>query len=81
MIPSLSGHGFSGPIRETGWEYVRTARAWAELMRRLGYDRYAAHGGDHGSFELARLAPEQVAGVHVNMLLALPSAIRPSSPS
>ncbi|MEV0678640.1 epoxide hydrolase family protein [Actinosynnema sp. NPDC050436] len=74
VVPSLPGHGFSGPAG-AGWDYPRVARAWAELMDRLGYGRYLAHGGDHGAFislELARLAPERVLGAHVNMLLALP---------
>ncbi|MEV4089545.1 epoxide hydrolase, partial [Nonomuraea fuscirosea] len=45
VAPSLPGFGFSGPTRETGWNLRRVARAWAELMRRLGYDRYGAQGG------------------------------------
>jgi pimeloyl-ACP methyl ester carboxylesterase len=69
VIPSLPGYGFSGPTAETGWSSDRTARAWAELMRRLGYDRYGAQGGDLGAFvspELGRIAPDRVVGVHVN---------------
>lgn len=50
VIPSLPGFGFSGPTTEKGWNRYRTARAWAELMHRLGYDRYGAHGNDTGSF-------------------------------
>ncbi|WP_158883606.1 epoxide hydrolase family protein [Amycolatopsis anabasis] len=76
VIPSLPGHGFSGPITEPGWDYRRVARAWAELMRRLGYRGYVAQGGDHGAYvslELGRVAPEQVRGVHVNMLHAIPA--------
>jgi microsomal epoxide hydrolase len=76
VIPSLPGYGFSGPTRQTGWDYRRTAKAWLELMTRLGYDTFAAQGGDHGSFismDMARLAPQRVLGVHVNMLLTLPS--------
>jgi len=76
VVPSLVGYGFSGPTTESGWNYRRIAQAWAELMHRLGYGAYAAHGGDHGSFvsfELARIAPDRVLGVHVNMLLTLPS--------
>src|SRR5882757_11432885 len=46
VIPSIPGFGFSGPTRERGWDVSRVARAWAELMRRLGYDRYGAQGGD-----------------------------------
>ncbi|GGN89920.1 microsomal epoxide hydrolase [Streptomyces albiflavescens] len=69
VIPSIPGFGFSGPTRERGWNVSRTARAWAELMRRLGYERYGAHGGDLGALispELGRIAPESVIGVHVN---------------
>jgi pimeloyl-ACP methyl ester carboxylesterase len=69
VIPSLPGYGFSGPTPEAGWSSDRTARAWAELMRRLGYERYGAQGGDLGAFvspELGRIAPDHVVGVHVN---------------
>ncbi|MGN9808191.1 epoxide hydrolase family protein [Micromonospora sp. BQ11] len=69
VIPSLPGFGFSGPTADAGWDTDRIARAWAELMRRLGYDRYGAHGGDIGaavSPQLGRVAPDRVAGVHVN---------------
>ncbi|MEV5893985.1 epoxide hydrolase family protein [Nonomuraea fuscirosea] len=76
VAPSLPGFGFSGPTRETGWNLRRVARAWAELMRRLGYDRYGAQGGDTGALvspELGRVAPGNVAGVHVNGALGFPS--------
>ncbi|RKR86883.1 microsomal epoxide hydrolase [Micromonospora pisi] len=76
VIPSLPGHGFSGPVGATGWDYTRIARAWAELMERLGYDTYLAQGGDHGAYislELGRLFPQRVLGVHLNMLLTVPS--------
>jgi pimeloyl-ACP methyl ester carboxylesterase len=76
VAPSLPGFGFSGPTRETGWSPRRAAHAWAELMRRLGYDRYGAHGGDTGSVispELGRLAPGNVIGVHVNGALGFPT--------
>jgi pimeloyl-ACP methyl ester carboxylesterase len=69
VIPSLPGFGFSGATHETGWSSDRTARAWAELMSRLGYERYGAQGGDLGAFvspELGRIAPDRVVGVHVN---------------
>jgi epoxide hydrolase len=69
VIPSVPGFGFSGPTRDKGWNPNRVARAWAELMRRLGYERYAAQGGDMGALitpELGRVAPESVIGVHVN---------------
>ena len=76
VVPSLPGFGFSGPTTETGWNVERVARAWAELMRRLGYDRYGAQGGDWGSavaLEVGRIDPEHVVGVHVNLLQTLPS--------
>ncbi|MQY06633.1 epoxide hydrolase family protein [Actinomadura macrotermitis] len=76
VVPSLPGFAFSGPTREPGWGIERIARAWAELMRRLGYDRYGAQGGDFGSKispELGRVAPERVVGVHVNALITTPS--------
>jgi pimeloyl-ACP methyl ester carboxylesterase len=69
VIPSLPGFGFSGPTHTTGWNTTRVASAWAELMRRLGYERYGAQGGDLGAFvapELGRTAPDRVVGVHVN---------------
>jgi pimeloyl-ACP methyl ester carboxylesterase len=69
VIPSLPGFGLSGPTRETGWHTTRIATAWAELMRRLGYDRYAAQGGDFGALitpELGRVDAEHVVGLHVN---------------
>ncbi|MGI5492779.1 epoxide hydrolase family protein [Microtetraspora malaysiensis] len=69
VIPSLPGFGLSGPTRETGWNTGRVAAAWAQLMHRLGYDRYGAQGGDLGALvapELGRAATGQVVGVHVN---------------
>ena len=69
VIPSLPGFGFSGPTREPGWDSNRIARAFAELMSRLGYGRYSAQGGDFGAFispDLGRVDTEHVAGVHVN---------------
>ncbi len=69
VIPSIPGYGFSGPAPDPGWTTDRTARAWAELMRRLGYARYGAQGGDWGAFiapALGRADAEHVAGVHVN---------------
>lgn len=76
VIPSLPGFGFSGPTRERGWNRFRTARAWAELMRRLGYDRYGTAGNDGGSFvapEQGRIDPEHVVGVHVTQIFSFPS--------
>ncbi|NIH83143.1 epoxide hydrolase family protein [Amycolatopsis granulosa] len=81
VAPSVPGFAFSGPTREPGWGVRRTASAWAELMRRLGYRRYGAQGGDFGSIvspELARIAPEDVLGVHVN---ALANAATPIDPA
>ena len=71
VVPSLPGYGFSGPTREAGWEPRRIAAAFAELMRRLGYDRYGVQGGDWGSAiarELGRTRPDQVVGVHLNLI-------------
>ena len=76
VIPSIPGFGFSGPTTETGWDIRRVGRAWAELMRRLGYDRYGAQGGDWGaaiSLEVGLADPEHVAGIHVNYLPTFPS--------
>jgi pimeloyl-ACP methyl ester carboxylesterase len=76
VIPSLPGFGFSGPTKEKGWDRHRTARAWAELMKRLGYERFGAHGNDVGSYvapELGRIAPDEVIGVHVTQLFSFPS--------
>ena len=74
VVPSIPGFGLSGPTRETGWTVARVAEAWAELMRRLGYDRYVAHGGDFGaviSRQLGLANQGQVAALH---LTYLPSA-------
>ncbi|MES4900682.1 MULTISPECIES: epoxide hydrolase family protein [unclassified Streptomyces] len=76
VIPSLPGFAFSGPTRESGWGIRRIATAWGELMRRLGYERYGTQGGDFGSLispEVARVAPAEVIGVHVNALVTIPS--------
>ncbi|MGW1281943.1 epoxide hydrolase family protein [Streptomyces tsukubensis] len=76
VIPSIPGYGFSGPTHERGWDTLRIARAWAELMHRLGYERYGAQGGDFGSgisTALGAVAPEQVVGVHVNYLPTPPA--------
>jgi pimeloyl-ACP methyl ester carboxylesterase len=71
VVPSIPGFGFSGPTRSPGWNVPRVARARGELMRRLGYERYGAQGGDWGSGisrELGILFPEQLIGVHLNTL-------------
>ncbi|GAA3453405.1 epoxide hydrolase family protein [Dactylosporangium matsuzakiense] len=75
VIPSIPGFAFSGPTRERGWDIVRVARAWAELMHRLGYERYGAHGGDFGagiSLALGGLDAARVVGVHLNYLPTRP---------
>ncbi|MFD4671596.1 epoxide hydrolase family protein [Lentzea sp. NPDC058450] len=71
VIPSIPGFGFSGHTRKPGWNVLRVAWAFAKLMEGLGYDRYGTQGGDWGSGiaqEIGRVFPEQVIGVHVNML-------------
>src|SRR5215472_11436694 len=69
VIPTLPGFGFSGPTSDGGWTTDRIAKAWAELMRRLGYQRFGAQGGDLGaaiSPQLGRVAPDRVTAVHLN---------------
>jgi pimeloyl-ACP methyl ester carboxylesterase len=73
VLPSLPGYGFSAEPAEVGWDAGRTARAWAELMRRLGYTRYVAQGGDVGALvtdAMGRQAPEALLGIHLNLLPA-----------
>jgi pimeloyl-ACP methyl ester carboxylesterase len=73
VLPSLPGYGFSGEPTELGWDADRIARAWAELMDRLGYDRYVAQGGDVGAYvtdAMGRQAPEGLLGIHLNVLTA-----------
>ena len=73
VLPSLPGYGFSGEPTEPGWESGRIARAWAELMERLGYTRYVAQGGDVGASvtdAMGRQGPEGLLGIHVNLLIA-----------
>lgn len=68
VAPSLPGYGFSTPLSDTGWAMGRTARAWVELMSRLGYERYGVHGGDVGggvSGMVAAIDGEHVTGMHV----------------
>jgi pimeloyl-ACP methyl ester carboxylesterase len=72
VLPSLPGYGFSGEPAEIGWNVGRIAQAWAELMRRLGYTRYVAQGGDVGASvtdAMGRQAPEGLAGIHMNLLV------------
>jgi pimeloyl-ACP methyl ester carboxylesterase len=72
VLPSLPGYGFSTEPAEIGWNVGRIAGAWAELMRRLGYGRYVAQGGDVGASvtdQMGRQAPEGLAGIHMNLLV------------
>ncbi|MET9670879.1 epoxide hydrolase family protein [Streptomyces sp. NPDC006475] len=78
VIPSIPGYGFSGKPTATGWGPKRVARAWAELMGRLGYTRYAAQGGDWGAIItdlMGAQAPEGLVAIHTNMAGVIPSAI------
>lgn len=78
VIPSLPGYGFSGKPAELGWDPVRIARAWNVLMKRLGYTRFVASGGDWGdpvTEQMAVLAPSDVLGIHLNMPAAVPAEI------
>ena len=73
VLPSLPGYGFSGEPTEVGWDPGRVARAWAELMHRLGYTRYVAQGGDVGAVvtdAMGRQAPRGLVGIHTNLLVA-----------
>jgi pimeloyl-ACP methyl ester carboxylesterase len=74
VLPSLPGYGFSGEPTEVGWNVGRIAEAWAELMRRLGYTRYVAQGGDVGASvtdAMGRQAPEGLLGIHMNLLVTV----------
>jgi pimeloyl-ACP methyl ester carboxylesterase len=74
VLPSLPGYGFSGEPTELGWNVGRVAPAWAELMRRLGYTRYVAQGGDVGAAvtdAMGRQAPEGLLGIHMNLLVTV----------
>jgi len=78
VIPSMPGYGFSAKPDQTGWEVPHIARAWAELMARLGYTRYVAQGGDWGALVtevMGAQAPEGLIGIHTNMPGALPPEI------
>ncbi|WP_329361002.1 alpha/beta fold hydrolase [Streptomyces sp. NBC_01483] len=75
VVPSIPGYGFSGPTHETGWNVERVARAWAQLMNRLGYTHYGAHGSNWGSSitrELGRIDAGRVVGIYVTMIGAPP---------
>jgi pimeloyl-ACP methyl ester carboxylesterase len=78
VIPSMPGYGFSGKPKDMGWNPDRIARAWAELMRRLGYTRYVAQGGDWGSPVSSAMARQAVAGllgIHINLPATVPSDV------
>jgi pimeloyl-ACP methyl ester carboxylesterase len=78
VIPSLPGYGYSGKPTMTGWDPIRTARAWVELMKRLGYTKYVAQGGDWGNAvteQMALLAPPGLVGIHTNMPATVPPDI------
>lgn len=83
VLPSLPGYGFSGEPTELSWENGRIARAWSELMERLGYERYVAQGGDAGAVvtdAMGRQGPKGLLGIHVN-LLALAIALKDQLPT
>jgi pimeloyl-ACP methyl ester carboxylesterase len=74
VLPSIPGYGFSGEPTEIGWDAGRTAMAWGELMKRLGYSRYVAQGGDVGASitdAMGRQGPEGLVGVHTNLLVTV----------
>jgi pimeloyl-ACP methyl ester carboxylesterase len=78
VIPSLPGYGFSAAPTALGWDPIRIARAWTVLMKRLGYARYVAQGGDWGNAvteQMALLAPPELVGIHTNMPAAVPDDI------
>jgi pimeloyl-ACP methyl ester carboxylesterase len=88
VIPSLPGYGFSGKPSATGWDPQRIARAWVALMKRLGYTRFAAQGGDWGAMVtdvMAVQAPPELLGIHLNWPFAVPpeidQAIQSGSPA
>jgi pimeloyl-ACP methyl ester carboxylesterase len=84
VIPSMAGYGFSGKPTTAGWDTLRMARAWTVLMRRLGYTRFVAQGGDWGAFiteQMGVQAPPELLGIHVNLPSAAPPEILEALPS
>jgi pimeloyl-ACP methyl ester carboxylesterase len=84
VLPSLPGYGFSAEPAVTGWGADRIAAAWAELMRRLGYSRYVAQGGDQGAGvtdAMGRQAPAELAGIHLNFLRSALAGSPPAASS
>ena len=82
VLPSLPGYGFSGEPTELGWGVGRIGQAWAELMRRLGYTRYVAQGGDVGAGvtdAMGRQAPEGLLGIHMNLLVTALGGPQPTN--
>src|SRR5256885_14007961 len=78
VIPSGAGYGFSGKPATPGWDPARMARAWTVLMKRLGYDRFVAQGGDWGALvtiAMAQQAPPELMGIHVNFVGTMPSEV------